>query len=262
MSHSILGRCKNPLSLEENEKLIELVRQNHALYDATCHEHKDVQFIQGIWSGIAIEMGRSNMDGCEWKKKWRNLRDTYVKKKKGILLSGRAVKNWRFMDTMSFLEPFIDDTAFQSDPSTQPLMSEDDYSDTVSIKEEDTSSTSARIDIICRQSSPELEPTPRSTKADVHRKRTRYSANADLIWKGHERKDLLDPAADPDLGPKSAARAFFESCAMRMEKLPVRCQSYLQLQVSQLFFNAENPDVPPVDIIPIPHFPDTDMIQE
>lgn len=49
-----------------------------------------------------------------------------------------------FLKTLKKHLTDVDFSRFQSDPSSQSLMSEDDYSDTVSIKEEDTSSTSAR----------------------------------------------------------------------------------------------------------------------
>ncbi|KAH9488226.1 actin depolymerizing factor, cofilin [Bulinus truncatus] len=105
-----MGRCKYPLSRQENEKLIELVRQNHALYDPTYQDHKDVAYLHNIWATIAVDMGKPNMDGIEWKKKWRNLRDTYVKKMKGVLTNVNAAvcRSWRFFEHMSFLEPFIE----------------------------------------------------------------------------------------------------------------------------------------------------------
>ena len=44
----------------------------------------------------------------------------------------------------------------------------------------------------------------------------------------------------------------FDSFALRMKKLPKQVQSFIQLQISQLFFNAENPDLPPIPITPLP----------
>ena len=46
--------------------------------------------------------------------------------------------------------------------------------------------------------------------------------------------------------PKTAEDLFFDSCALRMQKLSPAKKSLLQLQISQLFYNAENPDVFPV----------------
>ena len=51
---------------------------------------------------------------------------------------------------------------------------------------------------------------------------------------------------------KDADDVFYESCALRSKKLPATTRSFLQLQVSQLFFNAENPLMLPVQITPLP----------
>ena len=50
---------------------------------------------------------------------------------------------------------------------------------------------------------------------------------------------------------RSVADAFFESCALRMEKLPQKIQSFVQLQISQIFINAENPTLQ-MQITPLP----------
>ena len=57
----------------------------------------------------------------------------------------------------------------------------------------------------------------------------------------------MEPAA-----PKSAAQSFFESCALKKEKLPQETQAFFQLQVMQLFFNTENPHLLPIPITPLP----------
>ncbi len=51
---------------------------------------------------------------------------------------------------------------------------------------------------------------------------------------------------------KRVEDVFFETCTLRMRNLPPSTKSMLQLQISQLFFNAENPDLPPVAITPLP----------
>ena len=51
---------------------------------------------------------------------------------------------------------------------------------------------------------------------------------------------------------RSVADAYFESCALRMEKLPQEMQSFVQLQISQIFINAENPTLQ-LPITPLPY---------
>ena len=77
---------------------------------------------------------------------------------------------------------------------------------------------------------------------------------------------------------KTVEDAFFESCAIRMKALPASVKSVLQLQTSQLFFNAENQDtqvpimtLPPSQLLaptqnvtelPIMQLPQTQQKQE
>uniref|UniRef100_A0A2C9LG74 MADF domain-containing protein n=1 Tax=Biomphalaria glabrata TaxID=6526 RepID=A0A2C9LG74_BIOGL len=245
------GRCKFPLSREENEKLIELVRQNRALYDPSYQDHKDVNHLHNIWLTVAMDMGKPAMDGMEWKKKWRNLRDTYVKKIRGIRqnVNVAAMKNWRFFEHMSFLEPFLEDNILRDETSSHALVSEDTISDTASIKEEE-------------DASPPEGPTELSLKLPLAtetklraKKRPRletFDSNEDQ-WRGNERAPYIsEPSVSECYSARSATQIFFDSCALRLEKLPARTQSFLQFQIAQLFFNAENPDLNPVPIMPLP----------
>uniref|UniRef100_A0A2C9LGF4 MADF domain-containing protein n=1 Tax=Biomphalaria glabrata TaxID=6526 RepID=A0A2C9LGF4_BIOGL len=286
------GRCKFPLSREENEKLIELVRQNRALYDPSYQDHKDVNHLHNIWLTVAMDMGKPAMDGMEWKKKWRNLRDTYVKKIRGIRqnVNVAAMKNWRFFEHMSFLEPFLEDNicskasphgdivssllacsresqedsydepevsfpcqdsppSLRDETSSHALVSEDTISDTASIKEEE-------------DASPPEGPTELSLKLPLAtetklraKKRPRletFDSNEDQ-WRGNERAPYIsEPSVSECYSARSATQIFFDSCALRLEKLPARTQSFLQFQIAQLFFNAENPDLNPVPIMPLP----------
>lgn len=54
------------------------------------------------------------------------------------------------------------------------------------------------------------------------------------------------------LAMKDQEDVFFESCALRMKKMDPQTKSYLQLQISTLFCNAENQDRPPIPISPLP----------
>ncbi|XP_041373581.1 uncharacterized protein LOC121386666 [Gigantopelta aegis] len=52
---------------------------------------------------------------------------------------------------------------------------------------------------------------------------------------------------------KSGEDVFLESCMIRMRKLPEHIKSILLLQISQLFYNAENPKLPHRQITPLPY---------
>ena len=56
----------------------------------------------------------------------------------------------------------------------------------------------------------------------------------------------------------------FNQYAIRLEKLPKEIQNFVQLQISQIFFKAENPNFPPVAIAPLPRqkfFPPSSQLQ-
>ena len=56
----------------------------------------------------------------------------------------------------------------------------------------------------------------------------------------------------------------FNQYAILLEKLPKEIRNFVQLQISQIFFNAENPSFPPVAIAPLPRqnfFPPPSQLQ-
>lgn len=57
------------------------------------------------------------------------------------------------------------------------------------------------------------------------------------------RKQLQRPPVQ-----KTVEECFFDTCVLRMQKLPEATRSLLQLQISQIFFNAENPNLTPVSL--------------
>ena len=52
----------------------------------------------------------------EWKKKWRSLRDSYMRHRREMRNSksgqgaGSKKKKWKFMDIMNFLDRYVEDT--------------------------------------------------------------------------------------------------------------------------------------------------------
>ena len=62
-------------------------------------------------------------------------------------------------------------------------------------------------------------------------------------------QEVLSQNQDGSKGPDDL---LFASYAARLGKLPAQIQTYVKLQLSQLFFNAENRDAPPIPITPLP----------
>ena len=51
---------------------------------------------------------------------------------------------------------------------------------------------------------------------------------------------------------KPVEEVFFETCVLQMNKRPSTTTSFMQLQISQQFVHAENLQLPPIPITPLP----------
>ena len=65
--------------------------------------------------------------------------------------------------------------------------------------------------------------------------------------RNQEKVDQLATSNDPD-----GDDTFLSSYGNRMKNLPAQTKSFLRLQIAQLFFNAENPDMDPIPVTPLP----------
>ncbi|XP_022161884.1 uncharacterized protein LOC111027775 [Myzus persicae] len=87
---------------DQEEKLIEEVRNNSELYDLSKPSHKDIILKDDIWKNISLKVGRS-VDDC--KRRWKNIKDTYNrnKRKLGTGSAASSKKKWILADRVSFL---------------------------------------------------------------------------------------------------------------------------------------------------------------
>ncbi|VEN40462.1 unnamed protein product [Callosobruchus maculatus] len=92
---------------EENEMLIELVKNYRLLYDPN-----DVNFTNRIERHRCWEKISENVDMAvpECKKRWRSLRDQYNKKRREYGLASST--NWKYETQMSFLLEFMTDRRY------------------------------------------------------------------------------------------------------------------------------------------------------
>ncbi|XP_044761531.1 uncharacterized protein LOC123318840 [Coccinella septempunctata] len=92
----------------DTRKLIELVRANPMLYDPTLDEHKDIRMRDERWALIASEMGQHPDD---LKKKWKNIRDTYIRYLKAAKTKHGAkpssLSKWAWSKHMRFFRPYF-----------------------------------------------------------------------------------------------------------------------------------------------------------
>ena len=68
------------MAVENNsERLIEAVRNFHCLWKVSCKAYKDLTARENAWKTVALETGGA-AEQCS--KKWKSLRDKYVRELK------------------------------------------------------------------------------------------------------------------------------------------------------------------------------------
>ena len=87
------------------ESLIDLVHQYPALWDKQNSKYKDSNYKDAKWREIAETLGVPKDDAI---KKWKSLRDTYVRQKNIKSKSGDGLSDskprWKYYAIMSFLD--------------------------------------------------------------------------------------------------------------------------------------------------------------
>ncbi|RZF43699.1 hypothetical protein LSTR_LSTR010781 [Laodelphax striatellus] len=93
------------------DKLLFYVQNNPPIYNASLKEHHNVDVMSKIWNDIGKEL---SVPGNICKKKWTNLRGSYVRYVKELKKtpsgSMQLKKKWHLFDAMSFLQPWIGTT--------------------------------------------------------------------------------------------------------------------------------------------------------
>ncbi|XP_064617230.1 uncharacterized protein LOC135481321 [Liolophura sinensis] len=272
------------------EKLIELVRQNPPLYDVSRKDYKDALKNTNIWASIAATLQEHGLIGDFRKTRWRTLRDTFVRKKREMKLkrSGSCAANgkrWKFMDIMQFLDGFTEEHSTESNldvesqetednkPEDSPHGSgdsdEDEFSDSGFPDEEDRSSSISVLpksastrpslavhstSLSTRTSSPSPSFTTSSTpRTSTQRNREKRNSDdtgiekaiIDLCTSTKQRRENPTQTKDED-------ESFLQSFYYRLKNLPKDIKGVVQLQMAQIFFNAENTHLPPQPIMPLP----------
>ncbi|GFW91731.1 uncharacterized protein TNCV_4501501 [Trichonephila clavipes] len=96
---------------EEDEILIDFVRNNDVLYNKIHPDYRKAQTKQHLWESIGTTLEKSGSDSC---KRWGYVRDYYIRRrgKPGSGSSGIAAKK------RSELLPFLDSFAASQRPTT------------------------------------------------------------------------------------------------------------------------------------------------
>ncbi|CAN9503337.1 unnamed protein product [Ophioblennius macclurei] len=89
------------------ERLIAEVRKYEHLYDSSCKDYKDSKISYNTWREIARDVG---MDATECMKRWKNLRDKYVRRRRKMACRNGDPDDRRapaFYAHLSWLEPHV-----------------------------------------------------------------------------------------------------------------------------------------------------------
>ncbi|CAB3398494.1 unnamed protein product [Caenorhabditis bovis] len=247
----------DPIDDEFTAKLIEMVQDNPCVYDKHDPMNKLAHVKNEVWNVITKEL---DFDGhpVELERKWRHLRDKYVRLRKQEKLHGPLKKTNRWINfyaRMSFLAPFIEhrnrkrkddenEEACDSDKKEEydvdmtpnetlnqfyaNLLSTDEL---ISPKEEpaptttSSNSMSARYSDASRfsQSSPVFEPTP----TPPPKKRKTAAANAE---------------GTPE---ESEVSLFVRSIAKTLEAMDPRTFSIARLEIAKVLHSCQYGDLKP-----------------
>ncbi|XP_073683798.1 uncharacterized protein [Garra rufa] len=205
------------------ELLLFLVSENKELYDKNHSEYKNTKRKEVLWQGIADKMG---VDVEEVKAKWKNLRDTYTRKKRleqDGSRSGRAAKKkkqWKYMRVMDFLDPSTEHRSVILD--SIPSKIEDDEPDEDSGAEPASTSTGTSV------------TSPGAIRSDIVKRRR--SETLELLERYLASKDSKDKEKDEQ---QDEVDLFLRSLAPALRRLPASKQSLVKLQIQKILHDAE-----------------------
>ncbi|CAM4707750.1 hypothetical protein PO909_013105 [Leuciscus waleckii] len=206
------------------ELLLFLVSENKELFDKNHNEYKNTKRKEVLWQGIADKMG---VDVEEVKAKWKNLRDTYTRKKRleqDGSRSGRAAKKkkqWKYMRVMDFLDPSTEHRSVILD--SIPGKIEDDEPDEDSGAEPASTSTGTSV------------TSPGAIRSGIVKRRR--SETLELLERYLASKDSRDREKDEQ--QQDEVDLFLRSLAPALRRLPASKQSLVKLQIQKILHDAE-----------------------
>ncbi|XP_076028763.1 uncharacterized protein LOC143017775 [Oratosquilla oratoria] len=221
---------------EQDEILVEEVSKQPSLWQLSHPTYKDQRVRDTVWAEVADKVGRTVHD-C--KKRWRNIKDTYDRKKIKIIVSApppmKKGKKWALEEKLSFLQSadelrgcFSSVTAtkeeFVDDPEQvviEPLLP-DDTSSRHSEQSIPTPSASS-IPLPPQTSSQQSSTRTQEATSNISRTNHREKDVANLEMRIAERNEIIKNllSAEQNL---DEIDLFFQSIAKSVKKLPPHLQ--------------------------------------
>lgn len=230
------------------EILIAEIQKHNVLYDRSHPYYKKNHVREAAWEDISTCL-MYDVDKC--KKRWRTLRDAFIKSRRQKQLgaeSGKKGKNWHLHDQMKFLIPFTELHGMIRDyePMRNAKDSDDAEDDNDQDEEEDPlqvaasppsplSTSSIRSNSEEQTPSLELSVTSKrmaDTSTTQPRKRQKASPANDNSCCMRHRNMLIVPNNDPDV-------LFMLSQVESLKKLSPRRNRYAKIKIQQLLYDLE-----------------------
>uniref|UniRef100_A0A8C6KL31 MADF domain-containing protein n=1 Tax=Nothobranchius furzeri TaxID=105023 RepID=A0A8C6KL31_NOTFU len=124
------------------EKLIVAVTDFPELYNTAAKEYRDIHKKAAAWELVGARINTSGkctlrpLKGEKAKKRWKNLRDTYMRvckslkeRKSGSAAGGQ--KTWKYYQIMSFLEPHLKERVTSGNLTADDLQQEEEIISTL-----------------------------------------------------------------------------------------------------------------------------------
>ncbi|XP_022117272.2 transcription factor Adf-1 isoform X1 [Pieris rapae] len=180
------------------DNLIELVRNYPSLYKNKDKKHTSLLVKENCWREIAKKLNKTE---AECKKRWRSLRDSFIKLQRTH--GGRT--RWPYHNAMRFLLPHIE-------PKSETLIK----------RETSDSETEEEVRHRPGQSLPDLFLEPRlDDEDDFQPKKPRLNSSDDELQR-----------TDPD-------ELFLLSCASTLKRLNAKQNAVARLKIQQVLYEAE-----------------------
>ncbi|KAL4112856.1 hypothetical protein QTP88_016576 [Uroleucon formosanum] len=224
---------------ENDEQLIDFVKNHEALYNIKSKEYRQAQMKQNLWNEIGITLQKS---GSDCSKRWAYVRDYYIRRKgkPGTGSGGEAAKN------RSVLLSFLD-----SLPSSQRLNTitnvvgdevRFDESEFMENSHADLEENITQIDergenMAIINSNEDNNKKMNGKKDNIMRDKKKIK-----LTHSEERLQILKQIAERNSTPANELDEidlFFNSMAKIVKKLPRYEQVQLRMQISSLVGNAE-----------------------
>ncbi|XP_055608186.1 uncharacterized protein LOC129755620 [Uranotaenia lowii] len=217
--------------MDQTEKLISLVHERKHLWDRSLKTHANKSKVYDIWEEIAAEM---RIDEMTVRRRWRSLRDTFVKELKKIpqydrieaeeMFNHTKYTSWPYFELMLFIKDHVKPKSELTDPlvaESAAIESDDPLSHGITSVDVDGGNNMKEIvsTIPVQQSSSSSKGSKRQLIATEERVRERLPVT--------EKGDKPYHAFDED-------EAFFDSLLPHVRKLRPEEKLHFQIEMQSL----------------------------